>query len=362
MCTISHDLKAIYIHIPKNGGSYINNVLINFYNFTNLTSFCRKDHDAFNKFSDKPNRNNEKLGFVNIREKGIVNYLIGSEEYLKQANLTLEQWNSYYKFTFIRNPYDKIISAYHFINKIYSRKPSFKDFLKDKDNCENWTYSHAFITQYDHLLDCNDKLNIDYLGDFNNLNEELIKVLTTLGVKNILHGKLIAENIKINASDVIKNYYNYFDEETLVLVNEYFHKDFEYLNFKKCNSMDELLIECQSYYEKRDNSLKKSKTLASFLNNELLDEEKKQLIEKLINKQNTVDKSSFHFFVENLKTLDKKFNVEEGFIYKQFIECLKKIGKKPKTEETVNTDETTKTEETVSSEENTNELPNNTQI
>ena len=198
MCSINHDLKAIYIHIPKNGGSYINKIITEFYNFTFVKYFCRKDHDEFNNFSDKPCKYKDELGFVNIREKGIVNYLIGSEEYLKIANLTIEQWNSYYKFTFIRNPYDKIISAYHFVNKVFAQHPTFIDFLNNKENCDNWTYSHSFINQYDQLLDCDGNLNINYLGDFNNLNEELINVLRHIGVKNIVHGKLIEENVKIN--------------------------------------------------------------------------------------------------------------------------------------------------------------------
>ena len=33
MCSINHDLKAIYIHVPKNGGLYVEQILKRYYGF-----------------------------------------------------------------------------------------------------------------------------------------------------------------------------------------------------------------------------------------------------------------------------------------------------------------------------------------
>ncbi len=46
MCSINHDLKAIYLHIPKNGGLYVQNILEKYYNFKTIY-FTRSDHYLF---------------------------------------------------------------------------------------------------------------------------------------------------------------------------------------------------------------------------------------------------------------------------------------------------------------------------
>ena len=43
MCSINHDMKAIFFHIPKNGGLYVENILNKYYGFKTYY-FTRKDH------------------------------------------------------------------------------------------------------------------------------------------------------------------------------------------------------------------------------------------------------------------------------------------------------------------------------
>ena len=46
MCSINHDKKAIYIHIPKTGGSFIRDSLKNYYGFKSYY-LKRPDHNQF---------------------------------------------------------------------------------------------------------------------------------------------------------------------------------------------------------------------------------------------------------------------------------------------------------------------------
>jgi hypothetical protein len=41
MCSINHDLKAIFIHIPKTGEFYTHNILEKYYNFKTIYFFNR---------------------------------------------------------------------------------------------------------------------------------------------------------------------------------------------------------------------------------------------------------------------------------------------------------------------------------
>ena len=253
MCSINHDLKSIYIHIPKNGGSYINTVLMSYYKFKNIR-LTREDHNEFNEnFDEKYNKkfsnmddDEIRIGFVNIRTKGILRYYMGCKEYNEKIGMDEEKWNNYYKFTFIRNPYDKIVSAYNFINKNCSNKyKSFKEFLQNKDNCDNWEYSHAFITQYQNLIDLNENLKINYLASFDNMNSELVYILKNIGIDKISHSLLLEKNTRMNENKNYTPFYEYYDDETLSIVNELFKEDFEnfsnyeHFGFKKFVNLSE---------------------------------------------------------------------------------------------------------------------------
>jgi len=286
MCSINHDLKAIYIHIPKNGGLYVQNILDMCYGFKTVY-FTREDHNVFDSFVDKKNDNFKKnMGFVNTKTKGIYKYYMTSEEHHKLANITPTQWKEYFKFTFIRNPYDKIISAFKFINLTRkTRYLSFTEFLQDKENCDTWTYSHSFITQFDHLSDDEDKISINLLGNFLNVDQELINILQKLGVDKINHQEMINNNTIINKSRISDEFIDYYDETTLQLVNDYFKKDFDFFNFKKCYNIKELSEFSKNYYTQKN----------------IFDTQKQNLIENL-KKTNSIDLSgnkTINLIVEN---------------------------------------------------------------
>ena len=51
MCSINHDKKAIFIHIPKNGGSYIAETLNKYYGFQNYYLLLHLLKDKNDKIS-----------------------------------------------------------------------------------------------------------------------------------------------------------------------------------------------------------------------------------------------------------------------------------------------------------------------
>ena len=282
MVSINHDLKAIFIHLPKNGGSSISSILHNHYGFDGIRAY-RTDHCEFNEdVHNMKLENYEQIDstlhkrFVkvhatyNIRRRGIIRYF--RQENLKEGSsirkkgvrtkifylrkkfskvddvvITDEMWKTYFKFVFIRNPYDRVISGWKFSTRGMPIRPKLIDFMRNKNKVTNVAYSHTFITQKAHLIESDNKtIDFDYYGDFNNLNEELIKVLLHLGVKTIKHEKLIEKDIIMNKGheeETKTPYYKYYEnQEILDLVNNHFREDFEYFGYKMYEKIDELKL------------------------------------------------------------------------------------------------------------------------
>jgi len=252
MCSINHDLKAIYIHLPKNGGLYIEKLLEEIYGFKKMY-FTHENHNEFSDLNieDIEPKNN---GFINFKKQGLIRYHMSSTKFNNTLELTNDKWESYFKFTFIRNPYDKLVSAYKYINSnnYGNKKVTFKQFIDNKDICSDYTYFHAFITQYQQLLNLNNEININYFGKFENLNVELINILKMIGVKKILHYGIIEKNVSINRSNVDKNYALYYTDEILQKVNNILDEDFLYFKYKKNETIEELISDSDNYYVSDD--------------------------------------------------------------------------------------------------------------
>jgi len=227
MCSINHSKKSIFIHIPKNGGSYIAEILSKHYGFTNYY-LQRPDHLHFCGIKDKSVDKHEN------KIHGTLIYYKTSPYINNIMKMTKEKWNSYFIFTFIRNPYSRIVSGWNYCNKY---NIPFENYLNIGFQSNSYDYWHTFMTQSRHLIDTNGKIRCNYIGYLENIENDIKIILNTIGFNNnqIIHKKSMKNSKKH------KNYKDYYkNNDILNKVNEIYKEDFDNFKFIVKNDVLEL--------------------------------------------------------------------------------------------------------------------------
>ncbi|MBA3705725.1 MAG: sulfotransferase family 2 domain-containing protein, partial [Bacteroidetes bacterium] len=100
---INHKYEIIFIHIPKTGGTSIES----FFEMTQPDNFCfyRWDKDQIGFLEEhKGLSNSEKMNYE-------------PQHYpLEVLKDLVKGYNNYFKFSFTRNPYTKLLSEYYWVN------------------------------------------------------------------------------------------------------------------------------------------------------------------------------------------------------------------------------------------------------
>lgn len=246
---ISHSHKFIFIHINKCAGTSIGNSLlpylgkndinIGYGNQNNKYSFSKnilkkifiipalpiyfkriltRDHNA--KIA---NIVNEIYYHAYVQKKSLKKH----SPAIAVRNYVGEQvWDTYFKFTFTRNPWDRIVSTYFWYKKGWRigeewpdkiRELSFKDYVKSKYLCE--PPSTSFIYDED------ENIIIDYAGKQENLQKDYNFILKKVGLPLI-------EIPMLNTSIRGKSYRVYYDNETQSIIREMYKKDIVEFNYE----------------------------------------------------------------------------------------------------------------------------------
>jgi hypothetical protein len=148
-------------------------------------------------------------------------------------------WNTAYKFSFVRNPFDWAVSLYEFIKNNESHE-NYQD-VKDMDfdifcywYCENVknkkdNINGKFNTLTDFLFDSNGELLVDYVGKLENINNDIKIVCDRLKISNDnIHGINVPH---INQTDREPDYRKYYNETSKKLITDTFYYDLVNFNY-----------------------------------------------------------------------------------------------------------------------------------
>lgn len=150
-------------------------------------------------------------------------------------NNKFKEYQDYFVFSVKRNPFERVVSAWKYlqkdidVNRSIKRGLSFKDTLLNlpkynKKKPHDHDYVHITENQVDTILDKSGNLITNMLIRFENLQADFNIVCDKIGIPR---QKLPHEN-KSNH----KHYTEYYDDESRQLVAKLFAKDIEYLGYK----------------------------------------------------------------------------------------------------------------------------------
>jgi hypothetical protein len=214
MGAINIEKKFLWVWIPKNAGSF----------FFSHPSICGSWH---------------------AKE--------GSHKTYKELSLIVrDDLDSYFKFAFVRNPYDKIVSAFHHFSKAHKFDiyKSFEDFILnnfeddhgniDIKNSKTFlstyrrfgingeTHNDHFIPQIEYIIGDNNSIEMDFIGRFESLYVDFCFVCDSIGISKIKN--------QVKNKSTHDCYMKYFEGKNsrskLDIVNFLYKEDFEKFKYE----------------------------------------------------------------------------------------------------------------------------------
>jgi hypothetical protein len=117
-----------------------------------------------------------------------------------------EMWRNYFKFAFVRNPWDRQISQYLYKTKSRERRPSLDRFMARK--------KRAYVTSYE-IYTIDGVVAVDFVGRFESLDADLLSALERAGVKQ----RVAVPKVNVTPNkDESRGYRSYYSPATRELV------------------------------------------------------------------------------------------------------------------------------------------------
>jgi hypothetical protein len=189
---VSDQYKAIFVEVPKTGSTSIRQILGN---------------------PEKPHLDIKEIFSKMIKYDG--------------EEMALNKFSSYFKFGFVRNPWDRVVSLYERKEGIQMKdKMVFSEFVHWIENSSD-TCIHPSVhkNQLDWFTDSKGSVIVDFIGKFENLESDWKYVAQKIGAP--VHLEHMNKNPNKN-----KPYQEYYTDDLRDLVFKKFLSDIEYFGYK----------------------------------------------------------------------------------------------------------------------------------
>lgn len=205
---VIHGKKLVFIHIPKNSGTEMTKKLKKTYKDAELLRDCEKEG-------------------VNIGIDKMHLYYDVIDSFIPRNVL-----NSYTKFCIVRNPYNKIYSAWKFVHERHGHS-NINDFIKYKLD-KDFIYGKELIPmdarvhyrpQFTFVYDDRKTKFADFIIRYENLNEDISKMNEEYGIAVPLYDN----------GNTQKSYVKFLNEDSIKKINDLYRQDFELFDYDMIN-------------------------------------------------------------------------------------------------------------------------------
>lgn len=145
-------------------------------------------------------------------------------------------FNDYWKFAVVRNPYDRLVSAFFFLKnggvseqdrrwaeRHLSSYIDFSSFVKGWLTKASAMSQMHFVPQHCFVCDRRGRLLLDYTARYERLAEDFREIAEHLSVNT--------ELVMVNTSGEKRDYRSFYDEEAAGIAGEVYKKDLDLFNY-----------------------------------------------------------------------------------------------------------------------------------
>lgn len=208
---LSYQPPFLFVHIDKAAGSSIQLAL--------------QPHVAPSRPRRRWRRRLAWLGSVN-RLGGLyrtVEFPEHASARLVQRSLPPEVYSNLFKFAFVRNPWDRLVSRYSYLKRNDGHpRHALVNQLSGFDEYVEWEIRRGRMFQHTYVTDLEGRAIVDFVGRFENLEADFARACAQLRIK--------AELPKANASSH-RDYRTYYSDATRQRVAECFKSDIELFGY-----------------------------------------------------------------------------------------------------------------------------------
>ena len=223
---LSQKYKCIFVHIPKVAGQSIEHAFLDLHGLS-----WEMRAPLLLRENSNPEAGPPRLAHLK------------ASEYVPCGYVTQEEFDSYFKFAFVRNPWSRLVSIYKYLG--YTEVMPFKQFIKKDFGSEDEWEPRLFVKpQYDYLFDKNNKQLVDYVGRFEELQSGFDYVCNEIGIQQMMLPYVNKTGSDVRIYEILKklvkrvsplhryyeikgSYTEYYDDESKRLVSKLYEKEIE---------------------------------------------------------------------------------------------------------------------------------------